>query len=61
MFLLANEWYDRQREPFRFLVFFVPCSVLIMGASYGPIETRLACLCLLAFAGLARAIYLRGR
>ena len=30
MFTKINKWYDRQKEPYRFFVFFIPMTSLIV-------------------------------
>jgi hypothetical protein len=53
------KWYDTLKEPTRFLVFFIPAMLLIVGfyaTSYPVIQVISGCLLLLAL--VTRAIYI---
>ena len=53
------KWYDSLKEPTRFLVFFVPAALLIVGlysTSYPVIQAVSGCLLLIAL--VTRMIYI---
>lgn len=41
------KWYDKLKEPKRFLVFFIPAAILIIGTNVSSLYINIACWVLL--------------
>ncbi len=53
------KWYDSLKEPKRFLVFFIPAAILIVGVYEGPnLTVKIVCGSLLLIALFTRMFYI---
>lgn len=54
-----HHWYDKQREPWRFLIFMVPMGILIVAAELAPIPWNGVAFGVMLLALINRARYIR--
>jgi len=56
----AYDWYDNQKDPWRFVIFFFPAMFLIMGSHGDSKVFAVICVCALFFLLITRFTHLYG-
>ena len=54
-------WYDDQKEPYRFIMFFVPLVFLIAGSHGSNVAFSITCVSFLLFIMITRLVHVFGK